>query len=65
MARGKRKVQNYSVVRHDEDEDDLSLARSHTARISDNGFRILQTPLSPQKRSSSSIQRLAEPDFSD
>lgn len=65
MARGKRKVQNYSVVRHGEDEDDLSLARSRTARISDNGFRILQTPLSPQKRSSSSIQHLAEPDFSD
>lgn len=65
MTKGKRKVMQYGVVRHGADEDDLSLAHSRTARISNNGFRILQTPLSPQKRSSSSIQRLPDPDFSD
>lgn len=65
MKRGKRKVKNYAVVRHHEEDDDLSLANSRTAHISDNGFRILQTPLSPQKRSSSSFHRLPDPDFSD
>lgn len=65
MARGKGKPRNYTVVRHHEDADDSSLAHSRTARISDNGFRILQTPLSPQKRSATYIQRLPEPDFSD
>jgi len=65
MARGKGKAKNYTVIHHHEDADDSSLAHSRTACISDNGFRILQTPLSPQKRSSTSIHRLPEPDFSD
>ena len=65
MARGKGKARNYTVIRHHEDADDSSLAHSRTARISNNGFRILQTPLSPQKRSATSIHRLPEPDFGD
>ena len=65
MKRGKQKVKNYAVIRHHEEDDNLSLANSRLARISNNGFRILQTPLSPQKRSSSSFHHLPDPDFSD
>ena len=63
MARGKGRPKNYAVVRHH--PDDICLGHSRTARISDNGFRILQTPSSPQKRSSSSTHPLPDPDLSD
>lgn len=58
-------MKNYTVVHHHEEDINLSLANSRTACISDNGFCILQTPLSPQKRSLSSFHHLQDPDFSD
>ena len=64
MKRGKQKVKNYAVIHHHKEDDNLFLTNSHTACISDNGFCILQTPLSPQKRSLSSFHHLPDADFS-
>ena len=49
------KAKRYVVVRDSDDDDerqDISILQSRTVRISNNGLRILQTPLSPQKATS-------------
>ena len=52
MTKGKRKAKAaFTVVRDSGDEADTSIPQARTVRISENGLRILQTPRSPQKRS--------------
>jgi len=53
----KGKAKRYVVVRDSDDDDerqDILIPQSRTIRISKNGLRLLQTPLSPQKAASAS-----------
>ena len=60
-GKGKSK---FVVVRDDKHNDNLHIGHSRTVQISDNGFRILQTPRSPVKVSSAS-RLLVEQEFDD
>ena len=61
MTKAKCKAKaEFTVVRNSGDEADTSIPQARTVRISENGLRILQTPRSPQKRSTT-IQ--VSPDF--
>ena len=63
MAKGRSKGKSkFVVVRDDSYDDNLHLGHSRTVQISDNGFRILQTPRSPVKVSSAS-RLLVEQEF--
>ena len=65
MAKGRSKGKSkFVVVRDDHHNDNLHIGHSCTVQISDNGFRILQTPRSPVKVSSAS-RLLVEEEFDD
>ena len=63
MAKGRSKGK-FVVVCDDNHNDNLHIGHSRTVQISDNSFRILQTPRSPVKVSSAS-RLLVEPEFDD
>ena len=59
MTKCKQRVKlAFTVILDSGDEADTSIPQARTVRISDNGLRILQTPRSPQKRSTT-----YKPDF--
>ena len=64
MAKGRsgKGKSKFVVVRDDKHDDNLHIGHSRTVQISDNGFRILQTPRSPVKVSSAS-RLLVEQEF--
>ena len=52
MTKGKHKAKAaFTIVCDSGDEADTSIPQARTVWISENGLRILQTPRSPQKRS--------------
>ncbi|EDR07549.1 uncharacterized protein LACBIDRAFT_327895 [Laccaria bicolor S238N-H82] len=55
----------FVVVRDDKHDNKLHIGHSRTVQISDNGFRILQTPRSPVKVSSAQSRPLIEQEFDD
>lgn len=66
MAKGRYKGKSkFVVVRDDKHDDKLHIGHSRTVQISDNGFRILQTPRSPVKVSSAQSRPLVEQEFDD